>query len=238
MAFESVFRTDTGCRRKLNEDAVLCRPDLGLWAVADGMGGHDSGDLASALVVEVLAECGQGEGLTIRTRKVRDALDRANAQLVALAKSSTPARTIGATVVLLAADAAAFTCLWAGDSRAYRARAGSLDRLTSDHSLVQQLVDAGMLDAAEAESHPNANVITRAVGADVSLAIDSVHGDVVAGDIFLLASDGLTRLVSDQELLAGLLADDLAEAADGFIAAALARGAPDNVSLVLVRAVD
>jgi len=236
MFFESVSRTDIGRRRRLNEDAVLCRPDLGLWAVADGMGGHDCGEVASALVVEVLAEAGPNDDLAARTKAAQDALEGANTRLVELARSTPERRTIGATVVLLAAEAAAFSCLWAGDSRAYRARAGSLSRLTSDHSLVQQLVDAGVLDPAEAETHPNANVITRAVGANPALVLDSVHGDVVAGDVFLLASDGLTRLVSDQEILQGLAIDDLAAAADRFITAALDRGAPDNVSLVMVRA--
>jgi serine/threonine protein phosphatase PrpC len=236
MFFESVSRTDIGRRRRLNEDAVLCRPDLGLWAVADGMGGHDCGEVASALVVEVLAEAGPDDDLAARTRAAQGALQAANTRLVELARSTPERRTIGTTVVLLAAEATAFSCLWAGDSRAYRARAGSLNRLTSDHSLVQQLVDAGLLDPAEAETHPNANVITRAVGADPALVLDSVHGDVVAGDVFLLASDGLTRLVSDQEILEGLAVHDLAAAADRFIAAALDRGAPDNVSLVMVRA--
>jgi serine/threonine-protein phosphatase Stp1 len=147
-------------------------------------------------------------------------------------------RTIGATVVLLTADDHAYSCLWAGDSRAYLARAGALRQLTRDHSLVQELIDAGELDPVEAASHPNANVIRRAVGAASQLDLDFVHGELADGDTFLLASDGLTRLVSDDEILAGLADHDLAHAADAFMDTSLARGAPDNVSIVLIRYLD
>jgi serine/threonine-protein phosphatase Stp1 len=230
MPFQCVSRTHVGCRRKLNEDAVLCSPDLPLWAVADGMGGHDAGEVASALIVERLSTCGDAD-LMVRTHAAQQAMLRVNDELLAMAGD----RTIGATVVLLSADEYAWSCLWAGDSRAYQARDGALKQLTRDHSLVQELVDAGELDPAEAQSHPNANVIRRAVGAAPQLSLDLVHGDLAHGDTFLLASDGLTRLASDEELLFGLQATDLSSAADGFIATALDRGAPDNVSVVLIR---
>ena len=110
-------------------------------------------------------------------------------------------------------------------------------RLTRDHSLVQHLVDAGELDPAEADTHPNAHIVTRAVGADPNLALDVVEGDVVDGDLFLLASDGLTRLVTDDEILQRLRRPDIGVAADDLLGLALERGAPDNVSLVLIRSV-
>jgi serine/threonine-protein phosphatase Stp1 len=236
MAFQSVSRTHVGCRRKVNEDAVLCRPDLGLWAVADGMGGHDAGAVASALVVETLAGCDPEMDLETRTDTARLMLIEANRRLVAMGRESATGRTIGTTVVAIAADPGSFACLWAGDSRAYHRRGGVLVQLTRDHSVVQALVDAGELGPAEAADHPDSNLVTRAVGAAPKLVIDTVTGDVHPGDTLLLASDGLTRLLNREELLAGLSASNLDSAADEFIDICLSRGAPDNVSLVMLRA--
>jgi len=236
MAFESVARTHVGCRRKINEDAILSRPDLGVWAVADGMGGHDAGEVASAMIVKNLTERASDLDFAAATGAARDAIEAANGQLVAMAAGGERPRTIGATVVVLVADGAAFACLWVGDSRAYRARGRALVQISRDHSLVQELVDLGELNPADAASHPNANVVTRAVGAAGAVSIDVVKGEIAPGDIFLLASDGLTRLVSSEELLAGLQSHDLSEAADQLVATCLERGAPDNVSLVIVRA--
>jgi len=235
MGFESVVRTHIGCRRKINEDSVLCRPELGLWAVADGMGGHDAGEVASALVVERLAAGDAGSDLTAKTIAAKRAIEAANAELVAMGNQGPSQRTIGSTVVAIAAAAGELSCLWAGDSRAYRVRGGALVQLTRDHSLVQELVDAGQLDAAEANDHPNSNIVTRAVGASPNIVVDVVASDIALGDVFLLASDGLTRLATDAELLAGLQAPNLEAAADRFIDTCLERGAPDNVSFVILR---
>src|SRR5262249_21259707 len=236
LRFECVARTHAGCRRKINEDAMLSRPDLGLWAVADGMGGHDAGEVASALVVDMLEKAPVQPDMAGRTNAARIALHTANRQLVAMAQGGDAQRTIGSTIVLLAADNASFVCLWAGDSRAYLARDGVLTQLTHDHSLVQQLVDSGDIDPETAAQHPNANIILRAVGAGPDLDIDGVEGELRAGDGFLLASDGLTRLISDSEMLKGLQAPDLEAAADQLLDLCLARKAPDNVTFVLVRA--
>lgn len=229
--FDQVAKTHVGCRRKLNEDALLANPERRLWAVADGMGGHDAGEVASATVVEALVKCSSAdEALTT--------LCEVNARLVEMARTSFDSRTVGSTVVGLVADEHAFTCFWAGDSRAYRVRDGAITRLTRDHSLVQDLIDAGMIDEAAAEGHPNANVITRAVGASDHLHVETVTGDVRSGDLFLLASDGLTRLANDHELLVGLLGEDLEANAERLLDMALDREAPDNVSLILLRATD
>jgi serine/threonine protein phosphatase PrpC len=229
--FDQVVKTHVGCRRKLNEDAVVACPDHRIWAVADGMGGHDAGEVASASVVEALSKCSTKD-------EVLNALRDVNAHLVEMARTGFDSRTIGSTVVGLIADDHGFTCFWAGDSRAYQLRDGTITRLTRDHSLVQDLVDAGMIDEAAAEVHPNANVITRAVGASDHLHVETVTGDTRSGDLFLLASDGLTRLVTDDELLAGLQGDDLEAVAERLLRMTLDRGAPDNVSLILVRATD
>ena len=235
MGFEVVTRTHVGHRRKINEDALLSRPDLGLWAVADGMGGHDAGEVASALVVEGLGSIPSGLAPNAQADAVRAILQGVNTRLREMGGEGPQARTIGSTVVALTASAGAYVCQWAGDSRGYLARDGALVQLTRDHSLVQQLVDLGELTDAEAEGHPDGNVVTRAVGADKALNVDSVSGDIAPGDAFILASDGLTRLVSRDELLAALQDADMEAAAERLLAACLDRGAPDNVSFVMVR---
>lgn len=236
MAFECVSRTHVGLRRTVNEDSLAVRPDRGLWAVADGMGGHDAGDVASSKVTEALLKLPVVYGLDELVDGAIAAIKRVNHELIELASSVDSERTIGSTVVGLAINGGQYRCFWAGDSRGYRIRDGELSRLTRDHSLVQGLVDAGMLDPKDAETHPNANVITRAVGVSPDLIVDITRGEVSAGDQFILASDGLTRLVDDQELAAVLTSMPAADAADRLIETVLSRGAPDNITIVIVNA--
>lgn len=234
MGFECVSRTDVGLRRKVNEDSLLVRTERGLWAVADGMGGHDAGDVASAKVTEALMRLPVVYGLDNLVESAIAALQRVNQELIAMATSNAQ-RTIGSTVVGLAIANGRYCCFWAGDSRAYVFRGGQILQLTRDHSLVQDLVSAGMLAPEEAESHPNANIITRAVGVAQELKVDTIVGDVMPGDQFLLASDGLTRLVDANELASTLSSHGLAEAADRLIETVLSRGAPDNVSIIITK---
>ena len=236
MGFNSISRTHVGLRRKLNEDAVLESGSRLIWAVADGMGGHHAGEVASAMIIEGLAQIPEASNFDNLVGKVLGALEDVNRALIALAQADHLERTMGSTVVGLVLGDGQYKCFWVGDSRGYRVRAGNIIQLTRDHSLVQDLVDAGMIEASEAETHPNANVVTRAVGASANLKTDTVGGGLEPGDIFLLASDGLTRLVGAPELLAELSTNSLEVAADRFIELALERGAPDNVSLVIVRA--
>ncbi len=235
MAFDCVSKTDVGLRRKVNEDSLLVRTERGYWAVADGMGGHDAGDVASSKVTQALLELPIVYGLDDLVASAVEALKKVNRDLIALAGSSEGQRTIGSTVVGIAIANGQFRCFWAGDSRAYRIRDGAIERLSRDHSLVQSLVDAGMLAPDEAESHPNANVITRAVGVAEELTIDVVDGDARVGDLFLLASDGLTRPMSDSEIAAALVANPPAIAAGKMVDTVLSRGAPDNVSMIIVK---
>lgn len=233
MRFESVSRTHVGLKRPINEDNYLERPDVGLFAVADGMGGHEAGEVASARIVEALGLLKRIDGDSIS-----EALAEVNADLRALAREGEGPRTIGSTVAGVYLGDGAATCFWAGDSRAYRLRDGRLEPLSRDHSLVQELLDAGMIDPERAEDHPNGNVITRAVGAAETLRLDLKASDCRAGDLYLLASDGVTRLVPDAELAAALQSTpSLAEIADGLVWTVLRRGAPDNLTVVLVRAV-
>lgn len=235
MGFECVLRTHVGLRRKLNEDALVSLPEMGLWAVADGMGGHDAGEVASAKVVEVLSALSPDPDPDLQVRQAVDALKAANSALIDLAHQSMEQRTIGSTVVGLAVGNGQYRCFWAGDSRAYRYRDGTIVQISRDHSLVQDLVAAGMLDPNDAEKHPNSNVITRAVGAADELHVETKGGVAFPGDVFLLASDGLTRMVTQVEILAALYSKPLEQAADSLLEMVLARGAPDNVTMVIVR---
>lgn len=236
VAFECVSRTHVGLRRKVNEDSIMDRTNRGLWAVADGMGGHDAGDVASGKVIEALMRLPIVYGLDELVECAIVALKKVNHELIALAASDDGRRTIGSTIVGVAIAGGQYRCFWAGDSRAYRIRDEQIVMLTRDHSLVQDLVDAGMLEPEEAEGHPNASVITRAVGVVEELRVDIASGDVQAGDQFLLASDGLTRVVADIELVAVMASMSPTEAADKLLQIVLSRGAPDNVSIIIAKA--
>ena len=235
MQFECVSRTDVGLKRKINEDSLLAETDRGLWVVADGMGGHHKGEVASAAVVDALRRLPDYEDLDKLTSAAIEALRQVNDELICLAQSEDSERTIGTTVVGLLVLGERFRCFWAGDSRAYWLRSGEIMRLSRDHSLVQDLIDAGMLTPEEAEVHENSNVITRAVGVRERLEVDTVSGDAQSGDYFVLASDGLTRLVADDEIAAELSNGSLEQAAEKLIATVLERGAPDNVSVIITK---
>lgn len=235
MRFECASRTNVGLKRKINEDSLFVDSERGLWAVADGMGGHDAGEVASATVVEALRNLPRVENLDELASAAKDALAGANRQLIDLARSSGSQQSIGTTVVGIAIADGDFRCFWMGDSRAYLLRDGEIRRVSHDHSLVQNLVDAGMLRPEEAESHANANLITRAVGVAEKAEVDIAAGEAMAGDRFVLASDGLTRVVPDDELAAELGRASPAEAADRLIDMVLARGAPDNVTLIIAK---
>jgi serine/threonine protein phosphatase PrpC len=237
MGFECASRTHVGLRRSINEDSILVDSAHGLWAVADGMGGHEAGEIASSMVIDALRCIGSSGGVDDIAARAVEALREVNRELIDLARSSGREQTIGTTVVGLAIADGEFRCFWMGDSRGYHMRGADLRRVTRDHSLVQDLVDAGMLRPEDADTHENANLITRAVGAAENVLVDMVKGEARPGDQFLLASDGLTRVVSDHELAEQLGRTDLGSVADDLIETVLARGAPDNVSLIITRLV-
>ena len=216
-----------GAVRPENEDSFLSLPELGIWAVADGVGGATEGSAASRLVTDLLASIGGAATPADRLAAIREKL--AQAQHVLEPRSS--ATTV---VVLLVADGH-HACVWAGDSRIYLLRDGRLKRLTRDHSQVQDMLDAGLLTEAEAETHPQGNVITRAVGAPQDLALDVTGGAAMPDDTFLLCSDGLSKIVAEAEIARILAGDDVAAIPVALVDAALTRGAPDNVTAVVVR---
>ena len=230
----SVACSHTGLVRSHNEDALLDRPDIGLWVVADGMGGMTAGEVASQLIVTSLDQIEHPGGAADLLHEVRWRVAAVNAELRTMAAARGPDVTIGSTIAGLIVHGGHFACFWVGDSRVYRSRDGELDRLTRDHSLVQEMVDAGLLLPEKAEQHPHASVLQRAVGVDDAFRMDCVHARVMPGDIFLLCSDGLTRMVSDAELERQLEAGPIDAACDAMLALVLERGAKDNVTMILV----
>ena len=229
----SSARTHTGLVRKVNEDAILSRPDLGLWAVSDGMGGHIAGDFASNAVVTALDDLPTGLPPADVMHEARKALHAAHARInhEAVRRST---GTIGATAVILALSETHFLCLWVGDSRLYRFRDGQIEIISSDHSVVGELVEQGYLTWAEAENHPQANQITRAVGVSEALEIDKRRGEVRRGDRFLLCSDGLSKYASEDTLCHYLAERPIETISDELIQFALDSGAADNVSAIVV----
>ena len=233
-AVRSVSCSHVGLVRQANEDSFLDRPDLGLWVVADGMGGATAGSLASSSIVAALDRIGPALPAPALLAEIRARIDSVNTELQQEANRRGWDVTIGSTVAGLVLRDGHFACFWAGDSRVYRYRAGELDQLTRDHSVVQDMVDAGVLQRHEAERHPHASVILRAVGVDETVVLAWVHAPVQPGDIFLLCSDGLTRMVADDELEAALASGPIEQVSRDLLAMVLERGAKDNVTIVLV----
>jgi len=233
--FQHWATTHVGAVRKHNEDNLLCRPELGLFAVADGAGGHDSGEVASGLIVAELGRLPAGLTAAELLSEVRLTLGAVHQVLREEAARRGPGKIIASTFVSLLLRGGQFVCLWAGDSRAYLWRAGALRQLSRDHSLVQELVDAGHLSPEQAEAHPHANIITRAVGAEAeALQLDKVTGPAEPGDRFLLCSDGLCKTLSDADIAAMLAASLETDVTGRLIAAALAHGVNDNVTAIVI----
>jgi serine/threonine protein phosphatase PrpC len=220
----STSRSHIGRVRAVNEDRVLELLDLRLWALADGMGGHSRGDAAAEAVIGALA------ALTgpISPDRLNAALQRANREIY-----RTWGGKSGATLVLLHVDQGVGTLRWAGDSRAYLIRNERLDLLTRDHSVVQELVEAGLVEADRAAHHPHANVITRALGIAPEPDMETMSVALQPGDRVLLCSDGLSRSLNDRDVQGRL---PLELQADRLLTNALQRDGGDNTSLVLVEA--
>lgn len=217
--------------RTNNEDAFCTRPADGLWAVADGMGGHERGEVASAAIVEALGAAPLTGAFDADMAAVAEAIHAANARIWAEAQGR--GGQMGSTVVALLLRNWRFAVLWVGDSRAYLLRGGTLFQLSRDHSQVQDMVDRGLLSEADAATHPMAHVLARAVGVRPETEVDVVADEALPGDIFLLCSDGLSGPLADGEIAQALQRGDAA-AAEALIAATLDRGAPDNVTIVVV----
>ncbi len=232
--YDTGAATHVGLVRARNEDRYLVRSDIGLWAVADGMGGHEAGDAASAALVETLDAIKQPDSPAALLRACEDCLVEANGRIRALARAR-GAAVMGTTVVALLIFKGHYACVWAGDSRAYLSRRGKIHQLTRDHNEARELLEKGVLKEDEASAWPRRNVITRAIGAFEKLETETIHGELAPGDVFVLCSDGLTGHVNAEEIRSHLAQDEAQTAADALIALALERGGDDNVTVVVVR---
>jgi len=231
--FSSQAATHPG-RRTHNEDAYLNRPDLGLWAVADGAGGHQSGEIASSKVVTLLGGIEAGLPAAQVLNEVRSRLEAAHAELQAEAARRGDDVVMATTVVIAVVRDDHFACLWVGDSPCYLLRGKAIMKITREHSLVQEMVDRGVISSSEAEGHPQANVITRAVGADSdTVELEKRTGRLLPGDRLLLCSDGLSKTIPDEQL-AELSADHPPALAERLVNAALEARVSDNVTAVVI----
>ena len=232
--FDSGSATHVGLVRAQNEDSFIARPEIGLWAVADGMGGHSAGDLASGMVVEALGALPTPENAAALLRACQQAMIDTNRGIIDTARDR-GLTVIGTTVVILLVADRHFACLWAGDSRVYRVRHGAIEQITRDHSEAQELIDRGVLTPEEARKWAGRNVITRALGAHDDIELELRHGEMEAGDVFVLCSDGLTAHVEDGEIPFLVSRTKAGTACDGLVRLTLERGAQDNVTVVVVR---
>jgi protein phosphatase len=223
--------------REINEDSILDLPQRGLWAVADGMGGHAVGDVASRMVIESLSDVSSPSSIEEFVANACAQLQTVNHRLREEAVTRNE-QVIGSTVVVLLAHHHHCAYLWAGDSRIYLFRDGRLAQLTRDHSQVEELMALGLLSPGEAANHPAPNIITRAVGAADNLDVDSSVMEVKDGDMFLLCSDGLSNEMSDQEIATALVRGNCQQASAALLNLALQRGGRDNISAIVVRAED
>jgi PPM family protein phosphatase len=233
----SVAITDTGKRRRRNEDTYVCRPPL--FAIADGMGGAQAGEVASRLAAAVLAESADGAR---GEERVVELVQEANRRVFVRANEDASTQGMGTTMTVALVDEAGGTVSigHVGDSRAYRLRDRELEQLTRDHSLVQELVESGRLSPEEADQHPQRSVITRVLGSDPDVDVDTLTVRTRPGDLFLLCSDGLTAMVDDDEILRALETwrGDLEGALRKLVDAANRGGGDDNITAVVFEITD
>ncbi|WP_053148279.1 PP2C family serine/threonine-protein phosphatase [Pseudomonas sp. P97.38] len=234
--WRSAARTDTGKVRTRNEDAFLECPQQGLWAVADGMGGYRGGDIASQLIVAHLAELPMHPDLHERASAVRRCLRWSNRRLSQeLTVTERHPGMMGSTVVVLLLEGNHGICIWAGDSRCYLWRGRRLYQLSKDHSLQQQLIDTQRISRAEACAHPAGKALTRAVGAEQELTLETLELAVYPGDTFLLCSDGLYQGLGAEALGGALGLASPCSAVERLFDEVLGGAARDNLTAVVIR---
>lgn len=235
MLTSSHGRSDRGAVRNHNEDAFLDDPDNRLWVVADGMGGHAAGDVASQAIVKHLGAVIRPPRAVDYVDRVDDALAAANAELIAYAQQH-ELQIVGSTAVVLLDAGSYMLCAWAGDSRIYQHAGGALRQLTRDHTQAREMASTGAFSAAELKNNAQAGALVRAVGAEAGLVVEWAAADAAAYDVFLLCSDGVTKEMSDSEISAVLAQPaPVSEIANTLVETCLSRGARDNITAVVVR---
>ena len=233
LVWQSAARTVPGPSHPVNEDAYLDAAHAGLWAVADGMGGHSQGDFASLSVCEALSTAPFAATLGERVGALETALGEVNAMLRAAANDRGPGVTIGAAVAGLVIHDHHAVCLWSGDSRAYLSRDDALYQLTRDHKLVRELVDSGRLSEAEAATHPDRHVITSAIGVQEPVRVEVAHVPLQAGDRLLLCTDGVSDCYMPMEIGEAMRLDPLS-CVDTLLSGVSVRGGSDDATAVAI----
>jgi protein phosphatase len=234
---ESFGGTHQGRVRPINEDRFLCRPDAGMWLVADGMGGHSHGDVASSAIVQAVHHnCERAPHDAVVERFVQSVFD-AHAQIKEIGRAN-GGLVIGSTVAGLVMTGSRFTVVWTGDSRVYLVRDARVRQLTVDHTEAQMLLHQGVITAVEAANWPRRNVIVHAIGVSEEPHVEMSQGEVRPGDIFVLCTDGLTNHVAEEELQILTASNPAQRACVEMIRVALERGGTDNVSVIVVRCLE
>jgi serine/threonine protein phosphatase PrpC len=251
--FSAVERTDTGRVRDHNEDAIGCVEDIGLWVLADGMGGYNAGEVASGIAVKTVIdlvteackredrdEVEAGTGYMRQTIALRDAVHRANKIINQTAQTQPQCEGMGTTLVACLFYDNRVSIAHVGDSRLYRMRDNRFEQITMDHSLLQELVDRGFYSQEEASRSTNRNYVTRALGVEPSVEVEVQEIDVVKGDYILMCSDGLPDMVEDEDihLTISTFNNNIDTIGQQLIKLANDNGGRDNVSVILVRVVD
>jgi len=232
--FETGAISHAGRVRSHNEDNLVVRPEYGLWAVADGMGGHQNGAMASATVATSLSAVGATGSAAELLDKLEQSVVEANAELRRKIRENDGA-TMGATLAVLLAHGRHFACVWCGDSRIYLVRHGYITQVSRDHTEAQDMIERGLLTVEEARTWPRRHVITRAIGVHDRPELEIDHGELENDDVFVLCSDGLTDHVRDEEILHAAISGGAQAASDALLALTLERGATDNVTVIVVR---
>ncbi len=230
----STGMTNVGNVRKVNEDAFLDHSQQGLWVVADGMGGHEAGDVASSSVVKSLSEIGDTDSPSKLVDEVEDRLIQVNRQLYAMSQEGGRGNVIGTTVAAVLALPGHCLCMWAGDSRVYRLRNFKLEQMTIDHSEVEELIAQGALERSQAAGYPGENVITRAVGGEEDLLLEVQLFEMRDKDRYLICSDGLYKDVTFEEIEEMMSDGSTVDVCQKLLACALSRRCADNVSVIAV----
>ncbi len=243
--------SDVGRKRKGNEDSFFVNPEHNLYVVADGMGGHAAGEVASKVAVDAINEFvvltsgdaditwpfGLDDSISYDGNRLKTAIRFANRKVLEATREKSEYEGMATTVAAVLVDGKSANLGHVGDSRVYLVRGGKVEQLTSDHSWVNEQILSGVISPDQARSHPLRNVVTRALGGKPDLQVDMQVHDIQAGDILLLCSDGLTTMIPDEEI-AKVIAEaggDVDKAAAGLVAAANARGGEDNITVLLLR---
>lgn len=249
IAYQAV--TDVGKKRKGNEDSLFLNPDQKLFVVADGMGGHAAGEVASKVAVDSINEfvCltggdeeitwpfGLDENISYDGNRLKTAIRYANRKVLEATKEKSEYEGMATTVAAVLVDGDTANLGHVGDSRVYLVRDGEITQLTSDHSWVNEQIQSGVISPDQARTHPLRNVVTRALGGKPDLQVDMQQHKAKAGDILLLCSDGLTTMITDEDIVRVVreAGGDVEKAAPALVASANAKGGEDNITVLLIR---